>query len=269
MDYSVYDALLTGFGKVVLVIRPGMEDDIRRLIVPRYEGRAAVELAPQRLDDLPGDFAPPAERQKPWGTGHAVYAARDCIDEPFAVINADDFYGRASFEALADFLRKADDADPPTYAMVGFQLQHTLSESGSVSRGVCKHRSGHLTEITETHGIEKSGDHGVFTDERGERVTLTGETLVSMNLWGFPPSFLQRLERGLEAFLQERGEDPKAEFQLPDAVQQAMRDAGASVRVLPTEERWCGITHPDDLERMRAHMRRLINQGVYPEQLWS
>ncbi len=269
MDYSIYDALLTGFGKVVLIIRPDIEAEIRRAIVPRYAQRLAMALAPQRLDDLPGDFTPPAGRQKPWGTGHAVHAARHAVAEPFAVINADDFYGRGSFQRIADFLRQADGAAPPTYAMVGFELRHTMSEIGSVSRGVCRRDGDRLASIHETHGIERDGDEGAYTDESGKAVRLPGSTLVSMNLWGFVPSFFEQIEIGLRAFLEARDGEPKAEYHLPAAVQEAMRRTGATVRVLPTDERWCGITHPDDLERMRTHMRALIGAGVYPERLWQ
>lgn len=269
MDYSVYDAIRLGFGKVILIIRAEMEADIRRLIMPRYHGRIAVDLAPQRLEDLPRGVSPPAERTKPWGTGHAVYAARGSVNEPFCVINADDFYGRGSLAAIADFLREARDVSPPTYAMVGFELRHTLPKVGSVARGVCQHRDGLLTAIRETLGIERQGEAGVYIDEFGRQATLSGATLVSMNLWGFEPSFFSQLEAGLTHFLTQHGDDPKAEFQLPAAVQQAMRHAGARVRVLPTEERWCGITNPEDLERMRKHMRELIEAGVYPEALWT
>ncbi len=269
MDYSVYDALQTGFGKVVLIIRADIEADIRRVVVPRYQGRLAVELAPQRQEDLPGSFAPPADRQKPWGTGHAVYATRAHVAEPFCVINADDFYGRRSFEAIAEFLRGLGQEAPPTYAMVGFKLRHTMSEIGSVSRGICRHADGQLTSIIETTGIERQGEDGVVTDEAGRTTTLPGETLVSMNLWGFPASFLEQIELGLVEFLREHGEEAKAEYYLPAAVQEAMRRVGARVRVLPTDERWCGITHPADLEQMRLHMRELIAAGVYPEELWT
>lgn len=269
MDYSVYDAIRHDFGKVVLIIRADIEEEIRRAILPRYQGRIHVELAPQRLEDLPGDFIPPSGRQKPWGTGHAVYATRGCVAEPFCVINADDFYGRRSFQAIAGFLKEAGEDTPPTYAMVGFQLRHTMSEIGSVSRGVCQHQDGQLTSIIETTGIERRGEDGVVTAATGQTTTLPGETLVSMNLWGFPASFLKQIELGLGEFLARHGEETKAEYYLPAAVQETMQRIGAKVRVLPTDERWCGITHPADLDQMRAHMRDLIAAGVYPEELWT
>lgn len=277
MDYSIYDAVRAGFTRVAFVIRPELHRDFKNTIEPRYAGRVPCAYAFQTLDALPPGFAPPAGRTKPWGTGHAVLVAADTIAEPFAVINADDFYGRASFEALGQFLRthaaapaSASPAAPATYAMVGFALRDTLSEGGSVSRGVCQvDENGWLINITETTGIVPHDSDAAFTDPIGSPKILPGDTAVSMNTWGFAPSIFERLRESFERFLHEHGQSPTAEFYLPAAVQSLIDQRLAKVRVLPTSARWCGVTHRADRELVMGIISDLVAAGEYPEHLWK
>ena len=268
MDYSVYDAARAGFGKVVLIIRPDMEKDVREKLLPRFSEMIESDCALQRKDDLPAGFTPPAERQKPWGTGHAVLAARNIVNEPFSVINADDFYGNSSFQIIADFLNT--EVSPELYAMVGFHLRDTLTDAGSVSRGVCHaDDSGMLTSITEITNIEKKGNDGRYIDENGREHLLPGSTLVSMNLWGFHQDFFNELNSGFRNFLDKSGNEPRAEYYIVDPVQKAISENRVHVRVLPTGDSWAGITHPRDLKAVQNRVLDLVKQGVYPEKLWK
>ena len=280
MDYSLYDARRAGFGKAVFVIRPEMERAFRETIGRRYEEHLPVAYAFQRLDGLPAGFAVPPGRSKPWGTGHAVLSAREQVHEPFAVINADDFYGPRSFAALSAFLcgpqPRSAAADPgtaeavPTYAMVGFTLRETLSAVGAVNRGCCRCTpDGWLEQITETMGLEPHGRDARYTDERGQVRVLSGDTPVSMNTWGFQPVVFEQLQALFEAFLRESGTSQKAEFHLPTAVQELVRAGRARVRVLPTPDRWMGVTHPEDRPRVERMIRELVAQGCYPRKLWE
>ncbi|RMF75384.1 MAG: nucleotidyltransferase [Planctomycetota bacterium] len=267
IDYSVFDAQRAGFARVVFIIRPDMRDEFHACVAERFASRIDVAYAEQRLDDLPDGRTPPAERTKPWGTGHALLAAREQVEGPFAVINADDFYGRRSFEVLAEHLRAAKPGD---WAAVGFRLRDTLSDHGAVSRGVCEaDASGHLVRITETIGIERRGDGGVWRDERGDEHDLPGDTPVSMNLWGFTRDVFEHVRRGFDAFLEKHGDELKAEYYLPTPVQAAIRAGEARVRVLPTDEKWIGLTHPQDLEVVRAAIAEKIAAGDYRENLWA
>ena len=270
MDYSIHDALRAGFGKAVFVIRPDMEEAFKETIGRRYEQRIPVAYAYQRLEDLPGDLTPPAGREKPWGTGHAVLAAESVASEPFAVINADDFYGSNSFATLGEFLSRDDDTEPPTYAMVGFTLRDTLSEVGSVNRGCCECTpDGWLERITEITNIERHDADGRYTDEAGQPRTISGDAPVSMNTWGFRPVFFKQLRACFVEFLNENASSEKAEFHLPTGVQNLMRAGLARVKVLPTTDHWCGVTHREDKPRVVAMIRELVDRGVYPPKLWS
>lgn len=270
MDYSIYDALRAGFGKAVFVIRPEMEEAFHEMIGSRYEKHIPVAYAFQRLDGLPAGFGAPAGRTKPWGTGHAVLAARDAVNEPFAVINADDFYGGNSFSVLGDFLSRAASTSPATYAMVGFTLRDTLTDAGSVNRGVC-HCSpdGLLERIVETLNIARRGTDGRCVDADGNEQIIPGDSLVSMNTWGFTLDFFERLAAGFEHFLSENGESPKSEYHLPTGVQELMHSGAATVQVLPTTDTWCGVTHQEDKPRVVAMIRKLVDGGAYPEKLWA
>lgn len=272
MDYSVFDALRAGFAKVVFVIRRAFERDFRALLGGRYETRAPVAYAFQELDQLPAGFAAPSGRTKPWGTAHAVLAARPAVDGPFAVINADDFYGQDAFAVLCAFLRQPVDPARPTYAMVAYALRETLSEHGKVSRGVCRiDERADLMEIREIVGIEgEPGGAARYTDADGVLHRLRGDEPVSMNMWGFHPDVFDQFERLFGRFLAEAGDRLDAlEFYIPTAVNALIRERRARVRVLKTSERWCGVTYRADRPAVEATIRRLVDEGRYPEVLWS
>ncbi len=269
MDYSIYDAVRAGFGKLVFVIRPDMTDTFHAAIGRRYEQRIPVTYGYQRLDALPAGFSVPPGRTKPWGTGQAVLSAADAVREPFAVANADDFYGAGSFAAMGTFLQQPQ-AGTPVYAMVGYALRNTLSESGAVSRAVCRHTvDGWLEDIVETIGIEREGRGARRIDAEGHVHKFGGDETVSMNLWGFQPVFLDELRGAFERFLRQRGASTEAELYLPTVVQDSIRAGRARVRVLPSTDRWCGITNPRDKEAVLRFIHELVAQGRYPAKLWE
>ena len=264
LDYAVFDAQRAGFARVVFVIRKDFEQLFREKIGARYAGRIAVDYVFQSLDALPEKFAVPAGREKPWGTGHAVWCARAAVKENFAVINADDFYGADSFTQLAKSLLVTCPTShvTPEFAMVGFRLTNTLSEHGAVSRGVCvADAAGGLRSITEQSGILRT--------EVGAGKKFSGDELVSMNCWGFTPALFQALDAQLREFLAARGGDAKAEFYLPAAVSEQIARGSASVRVLPTASAWFGVTYREDKPRVTAAIAELVRRGVYPEKLFA
>jgi len=270
MDYSMYDALRAGFGKAVFVIRPDMEAAFAETIGRRYEKHIPVAYAFQRLDDLPDRFSAPPGRTKPWGTGQAVLAVQNQVHEPFAVVNADDFYGANSFAALAGFLQEGDRGNVPTYALVGYTLRDTLAEAGSVNRGCCRCTpDGWLESITEIIGLERHGRDARYTDESGTEQVLSGDQPVSMNTWGFRLGFFNQLRECFENFLEQNGTSDTAEFYIPIAIQDLMRTGRARVRVLPTTDTWCGVTHPEDKPRVVRMINDLVNRGSYPKRLWD
>jgi hypothetical protein len=270
MDYSIYDALRASFGQALFVIREDMIDAFRETIGRRYEQHIPVAYAFQRLEDLPAGYAVPAGREKPWGTGQAVLATAGQVNEPFAVVNADDFYGANSFAVLGRFLQEDDTGDVPTYAMVGFTLRETLSESGTVNRGCCRCTAdGWLEEITEVINIAPRGSDACFVDAAGNEQVLSGDTRVSMNTWGFRPVFLEHLRVQFERFLEQNGTSSTAEFHLPTGVQELMRAGRARVRVLPTPDRWVGVTHKADRPRVIEMIGELVSRGAYPSKLWK
>jgi dTDP-glucose pyrophosphorylase len=269
MDYSIFDALRAGFGRIVFVIRAELEEAVRAAFGRRYEAQAPVAYAHQRLEDLPSGFTLPDGRTKPWGTGHAVLAAAGQVDGPFAVVNADDFYGAKAFAAIGEFLRAATDSVVPTYAMVGYTLRDTLSDSGTVSRGLCRCASeGWLECITEVTGLARSGRDACHPGPDGTAQTVPGDTLVSMNIWGFQAAVFDQLRSGFRAFLAANPGNPKAEFYLPAAIQEAIRAGGARVRVLPAGAQWCGVTHPQDRADASEFIHGLVARGDYPAELW-
>lgn len=242
LDYSVRDALLAGFTKVVFVIRREMLEQFRDSVGVRYEGTIPVEYAFQELEPLPGGRVSPVGRTKPWGTGHAVLSAKPVVRGPFAVINADDYYGPGGFVKLALFLQASEQGQ---YAMVGYRLDKTLSDHGSVSRGICQSdRGGYLVDITERTAIVRRD--GSIIAEGTTPVSLSGDELTSMNFWGFTPDLFSRLERLFEEFLEERGEDSKAEFYLPAAVSDLIASGEVTVKLLQTNDPWYGLTYPED-----------------------
>jgi dTDP-glucose pyrophosphorylase len=270
MDYSIYDALRAGFGKIVFVIRPDMEAAFRATVGQRYKRRVPVAYALQRLDALPLGFAAPPGRTKPWGTGHAVLAAERLVKEPFAVVNADDFYGAGAYVGLSDFLRREEPEDVPTYAMVGYALRDTLTETGAVNRGCCRCTpDGWLERIIEVTHIERHGSDGRYPDESGKKRILSGDQIVSMNAWGFRPVFFDQLRARFECFLRENAVSETAEFYLPAAIQDLMLAGHARVKVLPTKDTWAGITHSEDKPRVIEMISELIRRGRYPHRLWG
>ena len=268
MDYSIYDAMRAGFGKVVFVIRHDFEESFRNQILSKYEGHIPVELVFQSVDALPEGFSVPEGREKPWGTNHAVLMADNVIKEPFAVINADDFYGRNAFEVIAKELSRPRDRKGD-YCMVGFRVGNTMTENGSVARGVCENRDGLLTSVVERTAISYDKDHNiVFTDENGEVQTLDPKTPVSMNLWGFTPDYFDYSDREFRKFLDKDINTPKAEFFIPLCIDALINSGEATVKVLDTDSRWFGVTYAADRPGVVAKFAELHANGTYPEKLF-
>ncbi len=266
MDYSVYDAIRAGFGKVVFVIRKDFEADFREKILSKYEGVVPVEVVFQSIDKLPEGYACPADRTKPWGTNHAVLMGRDAIKEPFAVINADDFYGRDAFEVIAKELSRPRDGKGD-YCMVGFRVGNTMTENGSVARGVCETKEGLLTSVVERTAISYDEDHKiVFTDENGQVQTLEPTTPVSMNLWGFTPDYFEYSDREFRKFLDRDINTPKAEFFIPLCIDTLINSGEATV--LDTDSRWFGVTYSADRPSVVAKFAQLHADGEYPSPLF-
>lgn len=270
LDYSVHDALRAGFDKVVFVIRKEMEDDFKRITEAKYGDRIALRYAFQQLEDVPLPGLATSHRQKPWGTGHAVYAARSELDAPFAVINADDFYGAEAFATLSRFLSdQALQAQGETCALVGYKLRNTLSKHGAVSRGICRTTArGELVSVEEHAEIRTTGDgriHGL--NSGGEKVQLEPETMVSLNCWGFPQGWADRLEEPFRRFLKSRGEEAKSEFYLPAAVDAFINEGASRALTLPCEARWLGVTHREDLPIVKSEIANLVENGDYPSPL--
>jgi NDP-sugar pyrophosphorylase family protein len=269
IDYSIFDAIRAGFGRVTFIIRREMEDAFRETIASRFESRIEVDYVYQEMDACTGSFSIPPGRAKPWGTGHAVLVARDAIADPFAVINADDFYGRTAFDLLCRHLDTARDTAVANYAMAGFILRNTLSEFGSVARGVCKcDEDNVLKKVTEITDIVKDGSRAKYRDETGKLHPLSGDETVSMNTWGFTPSVFDHLSRAFDEFLQERGYDTGAEFFLPTVINGLIATGTARVKVLPSADAWFGVTYPEDKRRVVRNIKQLIARGEYPESLW-
>ncbi len=273
IDFSIYDAILAGFDKVVFIIKEENLHLFRETIGDRIEKKIKVEYAFQRIDDLPQGFTAPADRVKPWGTGHAVYCARDLVKDNFAVINADDFYGRDTFLQLAKHLKTAGNRDGRAqHCMIGFALGNTLTENGTVSRGQCEvSPEGMLLSVTERTKIAKREHCAAYLEEDGETWTeLPFDTIVSMNCWGFTPEIFGDLERELSAFLKNLGNNPlKAEFYLPAAVDTQQKAGLCDVHVYPTTSLWQGVTYPEDKERVKRAIRQLVESGEYKESLWD
>ncbi len=268
IDYSIYDAVRAGFGKVVCVIKPEMEAEFREVIGDRISPYVDLRYAYQRLSDLPAGFSVPEGRVKPWGTAHAVRCARAQIDAPFAVINADDFYGATAYEQLAGFLSRPHAQNE--HVMVGYAIQNTLTEYGHVARGVCRVENGKLTEIVERTHIETRPGGAAFTED-GEHFTfLPDGTVVSMNLWGFQPSMLASIEENFTGYLQKNlPVDPlKCEYFLPLIPNLLVHEGRATVTVLPTHEKWYGVTYREDMPRVRAAIDAMKRDGRYPQTLW-
>ena len=256
LDFSVYDAVEAGFNKVVFVIKHEIEKDFKEIIEKRIAKKVKVEYAYQEIDKLPEGYMAPSDRTKPWGTAHAILCCKDIVKEPFAVINADDYYGKSAFKQIADFLMSNQD----DYSMVGFRLQNTLTENGHVSRGVCEIENGILQSVTERTKIMDCK----YTEDDGKSWTaLDPDTVVSMNLWGFTPDIFGYIEEGFKKFLDERINEPKSEYYLPSVVSSLIERNEKQVRVLIAEDKWYGVTYKEDKEKVVSAIVAKMDSGEY------
>jgi NDP-sugar pyrophosphorylase family protein len=267
MDYSIYDAIRAGFTKVVFIIRKDFAEDFKNIFEPKLKGKIAIDYVFQDLHSFTGDYAVPAERTKPWGTAHAVLCAKDAIKEPFAVINADDFYGRDAFEKAYAFLTGAVDAS--TYCIIGYELAKTLSDNGTVSRGVCQvDPAGNLVSIAERTKIYE--ENGKITyEENDKKFEVPFDSKVSMNFWAFDPSVFGYTEKMFRDFLQEQGTNPKAEFFIPIIGDKFIKSRVGKIKVVPTGAKWFGVTYKEDAPEVQASLNALIDKGEYPKSLWK
>ena len=271
MDYSIYDAIQAGFGKIVFVIRKDFEQDFRDKVLSKYEGHIPAEVCFQSIDALPEGFTVPAGRQKPWGTNHAVLMAKDIIKEPFCVINCDDFYNRDAFMVIGKFLANLPEGAKNDYAMVGFRVGNTLSENGTVARGICsKDDAGNLTTVVERTEIMRVNGSVCYKDEQGEWVAVDDNTPVSMNMWGFTPDYFDYSEAYFKEFLSDpkNMENLKAEFFIPLMVNKLINEKTATVKVLDTTSKWFGVTYAADRDSVVARIKTLVDEGVYPAHLF-
>jgi len=269
IDYSIYDAIRTGYGKVVFVIRESFADAFKETFNKKLEGKIEVEYVFQELHNIPEGIALNPERQKPWGTGHAVLVAKDVVKEPFVVINADDFYGPSSYQLLADYFMEIENKAGENYSMVGYGLEHTLSEHGHVSRGVCeKDENDFLQTVVERTQIEKIDGKIITKIEDDKEMELTGKEVVSMNTWGFSPSFFNFLETHFAKFMKANANNPKAEFYIPTVVNELIHNGEITLKVLESKDRWFGMTYKEDKDSAVESINALIADGVYPEKLW-
>ncbi len=271
IDYAVHDALKAGFDKVVFIIRRDIKDVFRRKVGEAVERRVETAYVLQGLDDLPKGFELPPGRTKPWGTAHAVLCAKDAVTAPFAVINADDFYGPGAFKALGEALRNVvDDERTYNYCMVGYRLRNTLTEHGHVARGVCTAtEDGFLADLVERTKIRKFGDAVRYTEDGNNWTEIPADSIVSMNMWGFTPSVFEELEARFPRFLEENIDDPRAEFFVPTVVNELIQEGRARVRILPTDEKWLGVTYQQDKPRVKEAILAMVRSGDYPERLWG
>ncbi len=269
MDYSIFDAIRGGFGKLVFVIRKDFEQDFREKILSKYEGHIPTELVFQDINDLPEGFTCPEGRTKPWGTNHAVMMGKNAIKEPFAVINADDFYGRDSFAVLGKFLSRLPEDSKNVYSMVGFRVGNTLSESGTVARGVCATDANrHLTTVVERTEVMRVDGKVSYKDEQGAWVAIDDNTPVSMNMWGFTPDYFTYSDAGFVDFLKANADNIKAEYYIPLVVNNLINAGTATVEVLDTTSNWFGVTYADDRQSVVDKIKALVEAGEYPAKLF-
>ena len=273
LDFSLYDAMLAGFNKVIFIIREEHRDVFRELVDERAGRFLDVEYAYQKLEDIPEGYEIPEGREKPWGTSHAVMAARHLINGPFVVINADDYYGPGAFSSLYEYLLKNEDGDKYEFCMAGYKLENTVTENGHVARGVCElDEKGYLVGVTERTKIEMKEEGIAFTEDDGESWTVLPEgTVVSMNFWGFSAAMMKELEAGLPAFLDKAlAENPlKGEYLLPFTVDSLIKSGKARVKVLTSPDKWCGVTYKEDKEDVKNTLEAMKDKGLYPEKLWK
>lgn len=261
IDFSVYDAIRAGYNKVVFIIRKDFEKQFKQKVSNKYKNKIDVEIVYQDLNDLPGSFRCPNERSKPWGTGHAILAARNAISEPFVAINGDDFYGKESFEVISNYYSSVNSG----FAMAAFQLDKTLSENGSVSRGICEQNSNELVTVVETHDIKKNSA-GIIECDRD--ISLLGIELVSMNMWGFTPTLFDHLEKMFNDFLTDNISDLKSEFLIPSVINDLIEKNIEKVKVLKTQSTWFGVTYVEDKAFVESQIKELIQSGEYPVRLF-
>ena len=269
MDYSIYDALRAGFEKVVFVVRNSFKDDFKQNFLSRFKGKFPYEIVTQELEYIPKGLDYASERIKPWGTNHAVMMGASVIKEPFAVINADDYYGVDSYQSLVNYLKILEGSNNK-YCMVGFQVGNTLSEKGAVARGVCsKDADDNLTSVVERTQVERIDGKVQYKDENNQHIPIADDTPVSMNMWGFTPDYFAYSEEQFKTFLKENGQNPKAEFFIPLVVNNLIQTHKASVKVLKTASQWFGVTYREDRPDVIKRLNQLHNQGIYPEKLWE
>jgi NDP-sugar pyrophosphorylase family protein len=268
MDYSIYDAIKAGFKKVVFIIRKDFAEDFKAIFEPKLKGRIEAKYVFQEMDKYLDGYSVPADRKKPWGTSHAILCAKEAVNEPFAVINADDFYGADAFKKAADFLKS--ECSPTVYAIIGYQLANTLSEHGTVSRGVCEvDEKGNLVGIKER--LKISRQNGVMVDEESEtkKVELAEEVKASMNFWCFHPSVFNFIEEGFQVFLKENIDNPKAEYLIPFTADQWIKAGKGVIKVIPTSSKWFGVTYKEDAPVVQRSLNELVQQNEYPNNLWK
>ena len=270
IDYSIYDAKRAGFGKVVFIIRKSFEQDFKDIFISKLQPHIPVEYVFQELDKVPAGITFSPERTKPWGTAHAILMAKDVIHEPFAVINGDDFYGADAFKTMADHLNSLTQATQTLYSLVGYQVGNTMSENGTVSRGVCQaDAQGNLVSVTERTNIQYTDGGIAYQEADGTFVFLDPETLVSMNFWGFTPEYFRQTESMFIDFIKANGDSPKAEFYIPSAIDKLINSSQARVKVLKSDAKWFGVTYKEDKPLVIEKLMQLIKAGIYPEQLWK
>jgi UTP-glucose-1-phosphate uridylyltransferase len=269
LDYSIYDAIRAGFKKIVFVIRKDIERDMKSIFFDKWSKHAEIDYVFQELDALPEGYHPPAGREKPWGTGHAIWVAKDKVREPFMVINADDFYGRSSYKLAFDFLSNMENLLQSRYCLVGYLLRNTLSDHGHVSRAECEtDEKNALKSITERLRIEKTPE-GPMYEENGKRVPISEDTVVSMNMWGFMPSIFRYLGEDLDLFLKEHSAEMKSEFLLPNVIDRLIKSGLVEIPVQESSEKWFGMTYREDREEVAQKLKSLTDSGLYPTPIWS
>ncbi|MCX6304670.1 MAG: sugar phosphate nucleotidyltransferase [Bacteroidetes bacterium] len=270
IDYSIYDAIRAGFGKVIFIIKEAIEDEFKEVFVERLRDKIAIDYVFQETWMVPEGITIPDNRSKPWGTGHAVMMADGKVNGPFAVINADDFYGRGAFETLAAYYKDWTPGRNTDYCMVGYRVANTLSEFGAVSRGVCEpDENSLLVNVVERTRIERNETGIAYRNEQEQDVMIPGDTIVSMNFWGFTPSLFSFLAKGFEAFIQANAANLKAEFFIPSVVNELIKTQQATVKILHCDEKWFGMTYREDRGTVVKNIRELVRLGIYPENLWG
>ncbi len=266
IDYSIFDAIRSGFGKVVFILNPKIKNDFLEIYEPRLRDKIDYDYVLQEITDIPDGVLINPDRIKPWGTGHAVLVAQKKINEPFAVINADDFYGEHAFKLLSSFMKDID-IRSSNYAMVGYKLMNTLSENGSVSRGICQTKNNLLSDVVERTSISYDHDDIVYLDN-GVKTKLDPNALVSMNFWGFTPNFFNQLDRDFTNFIEAHSNELKSEFYIPTVVNNLIKSGEATIKMLTSEDQWFGVTYKEDKETTISSINKLIKAGHYPEKLW-